>query len=440
MNFRGWFDNNFDLWEMTGIANMDTSHITFQPIDSFDEEDARTECERDAEHNFDYSDYNDGIYDEPEDDPDFSALTAEDWVLDNPKPERSDFETDEEYKEELESWQDQYDEIESDYDTAVRRWRREMSSRRNSAEEAASEAQQEYIDDCVDAARRQHGGDDDEEGLEYKFDMDGKDYTVAFVKIKEHEYEGQEIEDIYSLTFEGPRGYSLTREEGGKATKIYTQLLLAAKKFLETQKVNGLSFTPADPGMALVYKRFVSQFLPKDFIQVSSDTYLKKSIVRELTKDMTDEKKKAAYGTMIQSRRDVRDKLKNIAATKMKSRKDFIALKPFIGQVATIFDDYANVFKPVYINSLTPTANGVVADAWTLAISWGSPNLRQGTTLVTPETLATKDKADKASMDKFIELMQERNPHINVGGTTQPPAHDVLQGNLQGQPNVGWQG
>ena len=98
-SFKNWLSVNGDLfWEMTNLKTADTSHIHLEPVgEDFDRDSAEEDCRYAVERNFDYSSFyeNEGIYEFPEDDPDFQTPTVEIWEEDHPEPESSDYEDEE---------------------------------------------------------------------------------------------------------------------------------------------------------------------------------------------------------------------------------------------------------------------------------------------------------------------------------------------------------
>lgn len=111
-------------------------------------------------------------------------------------------------------------------------------------------------------------------GDEYKVYMDNDDF--------------EEISDVWSVNFDGPKGVSLTGKAGAASTIIYNKMLSCVKKLFELHEVNGLIFSEADPAMVVTYDLFYRNFLRPNpprgagFLKVSDYLYLSKHKIREL--------------------------------------------------------------------------------------------------------------------------------------------------------------
>lgn len=114
--------------------------------------------------------------------------------------------------------------------------------------------------------------------LIYNFSANGENYTVSMTKFTGTRYQ---IDNLYSITFMGPKDYNLTGTAGTTANVIYSQVLLAIKKLLESYPVNGLYFSPQQESMRIIYQRFFKQFLSKTFMQIDNSYYIKKDVLRE---------------------------------------------------------------------------------------------------------------------------------------------------------------
>jgi hypothetical protein len=282
-SLKEWLAAHGDFfWEMTNLKTADTSHIHLEPTgEDFDEEAAEEECRNRVERNFDYSSYyqEEGVYDSYDDDPDFNGVTIDQWEDDHPRPDGEDYETDEEFEKALEDWKEALKKAEEDYDDAVSKWERQNERRRELADERASEHQLEEIQDCVAEQERYHSRNSTK-GFKYEFSHGDKDFEVTMDQ-DDHTLYGQHIPNVYSIAFRGPEGYSSTGASGSEGSKIYSQLVLAAKKLVEEHEVNGLYFTPAEPGMRIVYTRFYNTFMKDDFIRVETDLYVRREFVKE---------------------------------------------------------------------------------------------------------------------------------------------------------------
>lgn len=354
ISFRSFLEmSSTPFWEVIDIASMSTDDVNFEPIDSdnpnedFDEEDVRSDCERQVERSFYSSDYYDGIYDEPEEDPSFKTLTVDVWEKDNPMP-------DEENEEEFAVWQQERDEVELEYDNEVSAWRKEMQKARNDADEAESEARWEAISDCVEEKRREWEeenanripGFENNGGYKSKFRIGGDAFEVGMDRVDDLKYEGQTVHPSFSITFSGPSRFSTTNKAGSGASTIYTQLLLAVKKLTETEKVNGLTFYPAEPGMGLVYQRFYKQYLKAEFLRVSPKEYVRKDYIQEILAGKSQGKKNLAYSQILGNERRVRTALKQASDMKNDVRLKKLRGMKLVGRVVVMKDEPN---EPVYV-------------------------------------------------------------------------------------------
>lgn len=358
MKFKEWIVDNsyFGNWivEFLDVANMSTADIDLKRAETteFDQDSAEEDCRDSVENYFDRGDFFDGIYDSAEEDPNFfdeyGVMNPDFWLDDNPEPDE------EEEPEEHEKWKDEYQEVQDDYENAVKRWERDMRSKRQSAEESMSDAMQEAIDECIEEKRNEWEDENsDAPDVKYNFTIDSDNFEVVFNKGSEY-VSGFNIPDIWDITFEGPRGYSTTNKHKN-ATAIYKQLLLSVKKLLETEEVKGLSFSPAEPAMALVYNQFIKQFLSKDFIRVQTFTLVKKDVVREILDGKwggTEVSKNRFKSLILGTSREARQKLQQIKQNKLSNRK--LLKEVPVGKITQMdtmsFDGkYGSTGKPAYI-------------------------------------------------------------------------------------------
>jgi hypothetical protein len=301
------------------------------------------DCESDLD--FDDSEYFSDIYEDPTDDPNFDAQTSDDWVEDNPKPDEDDEQfwtphtrhplpmageeeedrdergtfNKEAFDEALEKWKEEYRQAQDDYETAEQDWYADMKRKQRQAEREAEQARDDAVRDCVEEKRSDHEEDrrnsGENGGYETSFQHDGNNYSVNFERDKSQDYQGVEVPGFFSIVFTGPKGTSSTKMAGTAATAIYTQLMLAVKKLIEIEQVNGLGFSPAEPGMGLVYQRFYRQYLqPGGFIRVDPYTYILKEWIKKNIKNSYNLKN--AYSTILKTNREVLKKIKEVEADK----------------------------------------------------------------------------------------------------------------------------
>lgn len=88
---------------------------------------------------------------------------------------------------------------------------------------------------------------------------------------------------FYELTLYGPQGTQLTRVSGAVGNLIYQKMLLAIKKLISMEGVDGFSFTPAEIDMVVPYTKFIDKYLkPKGYVEINDGYFVIKSKVDEL--------------------------------------------------------------------------------------------------------------------------------------------------------------
>ena len=125
-------------------------------------------------------------------------------------------------------------------------------------------------------------------GYEYDFDVDGKRFTVYFVQQHLPGSEANNLPDVdltgYEIIFQGPKALASTNEMGTKASKVYSQVLLATRALLDQAKTSRhpaqfLSWSPAEPKMGLIYDKFYKRFLADKFTLVKPGTVVDKGVL-----------------------------------------------------------------------------------------------------------------------------------------------------------------
>lgn len=362
MKFRDWYN----LVEMGGIRDMDTSGVDLRPIAArFDNYTAGNRCEAKAKD----QDFYKGIYDNYADDLDFmKELDA--WKDAHPQPDY--YSNTEEYR----AWENEYYKLTNAWEAANSKKRREIQPQFDA-----------FMQRCVEEVEREHREKTPNKGYKYNFNIEGKNYIATFYRVSEEDqrkdgsfskiipYIGT-IPGTFNIEFEGPDGYSLTKREGGGATKVYTQLLLGAKKLLDSEKVNALYFSPADSAMALMYKKFYDQFLANDFIQPGKNIYIRKSYLKEKLKSLPDERKQAIYNMILRGNRDIRSNLKNIQQQKITNRNIIMNAKQQIGKIVGYKYSASNIVPIYVLGASSSDYEGPKVQAWAhdsgsvLKINW----------------------------------------------------------------------
>lgn len=116
----------------------------------------------------------------------------------------------------------------------------------------------------------------------YKFEFGGIKYWVMVEERKSDSYLMKPFDLVgYAISFFGPQQTKSTGLAGTGAPIIYKKLMLAVRKWLETHRVDYLSFRGEEPKMDLVYDSFYNKFLQNDFIRTAPATYMKKSVLQD---------------------------------------------------------------------------------------------------------------------------------------------------------------
>jgi hypothetical protein len=382
LNFSEWLSNNGEIfWEGLRSASqlpLDKIKLKKRPSgvdefegEEFDHDNAYENC-MDAGDDISYEDvYDEPIYDEPDEDPDFEYINGEEWEKENPKPEREESSSDEEYEGAVANWEEELESAQSDYDSAVQDWRDKMDGRREEMEEAIRKARDEAIDACVQEKMSDHESEQEERriaheeenppdshgGYEAKFEIKDNEYKVS-IEPSGINFHGKQLKNVYEIYFEGPNGYSLTKNNDTKtALEIYNHLLASVTKMNQEEersgsKVNGFNFSAADPAMSLMYQRFYTDYLrPADFLRVSTTLYLTRSYIREIIKTLPSSYKKEALMSILQTQRDNVIVLKNIRKEKELKRKVQLFLSKLVNTIVVVrwYGDQSRPYEGVMV-------------------------------------------------------------------------------------------
>jgi hypothetical protein len=108
--------------------------------------------------------------------------------------------------------------------------------------------------------------------------------------------------------------------------------------------------------MALIYRKFHTDYLSKDFVQVARNVYIKREYLKDRLKDLPLDQRQNFYKQIIGDNRVVRDELKKISQQKINTRNALMATKKFVGKLAGYKSSNGNIF-PAYINTIIPAGN-----------------------------------------------------------------------------------
>lgn len=138
-------------------------------------------------------------------------------------------------------------------------------------------------------------------GYNVNFTVDQESYKVSFVRIKIKPYiinaapnnvqqnliDANIEGDGYTVSFEGPTGWSISGIMGIKANIVYQNVIQSVKLLMQQNEVYALSFVAADDAMIPIYEKLYRQFMLPDppvgagFIKLTSDFYLSKKWIRD---------------------------------------------------------------------------------------------------------------------------------------------------------------
>lgn len=107
------------------------------------------------------------------------------------------------------------------------------------------------------------------------FNHEGTDFSVHFTGRAESEYP-----NTYSIGFYGPSGTSTTGLAGTKASGVYSKVMAAVNTFLKQVQVTALQFSPAEPGMQLVYQKLFDR-MGNEFVRTDLTTYVKRDYLKK---------------------------------------------------------------------------------------------------------------------------------------------------------------
>jgi hypothetical protein len=142
------------------------------------------------------------------------------------------------------------------------------------------------------------------------------------------------LKNVYYLAFEGPSGYSTTGANKG-ATEVYSQVLMTVKKFSEEHQLDGLAFTPYEPGMGLVYNRFIKNFTDFQMVDKNNGLYLSKKLL-----DGIIQKWPVMANIIANTQQDHADELRRTRDKKFQHRNEAGIARGMIGKMV-VFDNYS---------------------------------------------------------------------------------------------------
>ena len=232
-------------------------------------------------------------------------------------------------------------------------------------------------------------------------DAIGDDYLVRFshggiaykVKFDHYPIGSNRIGDIfvrnsYSVTFYGPQGTASTGAAGTSATGVYSKVMAAIKKLMDTIPVDGLVFGPAEPAMGLIYDRLF-QKMGGDFVRINQTTYVSREFLRSQTKNMDDRQKKDLYSGMLGTSRQMQAANKSVKQYQDQTRTIRLAMRDKVGKFVTMRGN-----KAFYVTKLTPKD------------VYGYYRLSGSGRVISTEYPYTKFSPNEPAENEIIELLQ----------------------------------
>lgn len=364
MQFKNWIKQT-EYMEMSDIQNMPTDSVNLEPLhgEEFDENEAEKECD----HELRYKDFSDlsGIYDYPEDDPDFDMESPQQWEEENPQPDPDEYEhntKDEDYIKDLNSWEKERQIHLKQYHEKKVEWEAEMHNRRVKAEDKESEARYEAIQNCIEAKRDKHDHPERTKGgFSSQFTHKNEEFEVTMER-KSIKYAGHNVPGSFEIAFVGPNGYYTTNTAGNNAPAIYTQVLLAVKKLMATQVVNGISFAPAEPGMALVYQRFYDRFLKNDFVRINKSEAVRKTFIDKINQQLNPNEKAQIDASIKSTEQETNAYLNQIKNNRGQERQIKIMAQTMLYKVLKKKDGHNIFVARVFMNKNTMMVEGITDD------------------------------------------------------------------------------
>lgn len=249
----------------------------------------------------------------------------------------------------------------------------------------------------------------------YSFEYGGAQYHVSMMRFTLDDFEMIRGHGVgidlprnlvnYSITFRGPRGYSLTGVAGSGAVIVYSKMLSAIKKLMELEKVDMFTFSASDRLTIPTYERFVKTLL-KDYTQIEEYTYLRTDILNSVLQASPEQAResmlKRIKGAQDERQSEIRDILEKKKFRRLLSIKDKI-----IGKVTGYGSGYSRV-SPAVVTSLEATADGGVR-VGLLVIGDEGGSDAQGTHVYAKESeLRDPASIDQNLLGRFMKLKDTR--------------------------------
>jgi hypothetical protein len=148
---------------------------------------------------------------------------------------------------------------------------------------------------------------------------------------------------FYDITLRGPEGLNLTKVSGSVSNLIYQKILLAIKKLIFQEKVEGFSFSPAEAEMVIPYTRFIEKYLkPMGFIEMKDGYFILQtkldSAVEELLKDANPEQAE-------EIRDEIKHHLDRVASGRQETHRQVVADR----NIARVYRRNPDLLRQAYL-------------------------------------------------------------------------------------------
>lgn len=209
-----------------------------------------------------------------------------------------------------------------------------------------------------------HGYADDpisNNGYQSKFKIGNEDFLVDITRSNEY-YANTPLEGVFDISFEGPSGLSLAKNNSGvDARNKYNHLLASIAKMINQEEsqgrsVNGFAFHGAEAAMNLMYQKFYKTYLqPAGYLRVGYNLYLKKDYIRQILSKLPDFQKKQYLNDIVKANDRAKSDLNKISIEKAEERKNLMTLDKYQGKFVYFFKSASTTPSIGYIFGKSPS-------------------------------------------------------------------------------------
>lgn len=197
-------------------------------------------------------------------------------------------------------------------------------------------------DTTDDITLKQQGGT-----IVYNFRIDNENYQASFIPQAIHDDDDySRLTDTgYSITLQGPKGYSPTGK--GNGPTIYRQLIKAVRKLVAEENPEGLSFYGAYPEQDIMYATFYERFLKSAFTKIDKKNYIRNDLIKQW-QETNDPRFRKIQISMQELERD--DPIGKAREKKKETREKTRLMPNLVGKIIWN-DDYST---PAYVTDIVP--------------------------------------------------------------------------------------